>query len=197
MSRILLYNIHDEKLMKIRVAALRLGLETIEVPPESFGHPLGHVLGFEGYEPSDAAEPFDEEMLVMETLSSPLLDALRAGGAPVALKAVVTEQIKTGLADVTVDAAYRTGLLYRPLWEFGGETTDLDYALDMIGAVKEAAASALPTLPEPLPLLYGGTLTAPQLKDLYEKQIIDGYFADAANMTPEEFTELIDAVGNV
>lgn len=112
-------------------------------------------------------------------------------------KAVVTEQIKTGLADVTVDAAYRTGLLYRPLWEFEGEATDLDYALDMIGAVKDAAASALPTLPEPLPLLYGGTLTAPQLRDLYEKQIIDGYFADAANMTPEEFTELIDAVGNV
>ncbi|SDB54874.1 triosephosphate isomerase [Ruminococcaceae bacterium FB2012] len=112
-------------------------------------------------------------------------------------RAVVTGQIKTGLADVTVDAAYRTGLLYRPLWEFGGETTDLGYALEMIQTVKDAAASALPTLPEPLPLLYGGTLTVPQLKELYEKQIIDGYFADAANMTPEEFIELIDAVGNV
>ena len=92
MSRILLYNIRGEKLAKIRIAALVLGLEAIEVPPESFGHPLGFVLGLEGFAPSEAADSFDEEMLVMETLSSPLLDALRASGAPVALKAVVTEQ---------------------------------------------------------------------------------------------------------
>ena len=109
--------------------------------------------------------------------------------------AVLSEQIKTGLADVTVDAAYRTGLLYRPLWEFEGEITDLDYALEMTEAVKKAAASALPTLPEPLPLLYGGTLTAPQLKDLFDRELIDGYFADASRMTPKEFTELIDTVG--
>lgn len=92
MSRVLLFNIHGEKLVKIRIAALRLGLDVIEVPPESFGHPLGFMLGLEGFAPSEAAESFEEEMLVMEALSSPLLDALRAGGAPVALKAVVTEQ---------------------------------------------------------------------------------------------------------
>jgi hypothetical protein len=52
------------------------------------------LLGLEAFLPSNAAERFEEEMLVMETLSSPLLDALRAGGTPVALKAVVTEQNK-------------------------------------------------------------------------------------------------------
>ena len=95
MSKVLLYNITGEKLAKILIAAMMLGHEVIEVPPESFGHPLGYLLGLEGFLPSDAADSFKDEMLVMETLSSPLLDALRAGGTPVALKAVVTEQNKT------------------------------------------------------------------------------------------------------
>jgi hypothetical protein len=95
MSKVLLYNITGEKLSKIRIAATMLGHAVIEVPPESFGHPLGYLLGLEGFLPSDTTERFEEEMLVMEALSSPLLDALRAGGTPVALKAVVTEQNKT------------------------------------------------------------------------------------------------------
>ena len=92
MSKVLLYNITGEKLAKIRRAAAMLGHEVIEVPPESFGHPLGLLLGLEGFAPSETAESFGEEMLVMETLSSPLLDMLRASGAAIALKAVVTEQ---------------------------------------------------------------------------------------------------------
>lgn len=92
MSKVLLYNIQGDKLAKIRRAAGLLGLEVIEVPREAFGQPIGSVLGHEGFAAKDAAEDFAEEMLVMETLSSPLLDAMRASGATVALKAVVTEQ---------------------------------------------------------------------------------------------------------
>lgn len=92
MTRVLLYNITGEKLMKIRIAALRLGLQLLEIPEESFAHPLGFLLGLPGFAPSEEKTTFSEEMLVMETLSSPLLDALRQSGATVALKAVVTGQ---------------------------------------------------------------------------------------------------------
>ena len=92
MSKILLYNIQGEKLMKLRGAAALLGLEAIEVPPQAHAHPVGYLLGYEGFAPSGSAESFPEEMLVMETLSSPLLDYMRTSGATVALKAVVTEQ---------------------------------------------------------------------------------------------------------
>lgn len=92
MSKVLLYNIQSDKLIKIRRAAGLLGLEAVEVPQEAFGQPVGYMLGYEGYAPLEETESFTEEMLVMETLSSPLLDAMRAGGATVALKAVVTEQ---------------------------------------------------------------------------------------------------------
>ena len=93
MAKVLLYNIKDaDKLMKIRIAALRAGLEAVEVAQEDFAHPVGWLLGLEGFSPTAGMEHFEDEMLVMQELSSPLLDMLRASGAPVALKAVVTEQ---------------------------------------------------------------------------------------------------------
>lgn len=92
MSKVLLYNITGGKLTQIRLAALRLGLELVEVPEEGFSYPIGYVLGCEGFAPSETAERFSDEMLVMETLCSPLLDDMRRSGAAVALKAVVTEQ---------------------------------------------------------------------------------------------------------
>ena len=92
MARVLLYNIHGEKLGKIRTAAALLGIIAVEVPKDAFAHPVGYVLGYEGFAPSDAVEHFDDEMMVMEALFSPLLDYMRKNGAAVALKAVVTEQ---------------------------------------------------------------------------------------------------------
>ena len=92
MTRVLLYNITGEKLTKIQTAAGLLGLVAIEVPEDAFGNPIGFMLGYGGFTPSDSPESFSEEMLVMETLCSPLLDFMRKNGASVALKAVVTEQ---------------------------------------------------------------------------------------------------------
>lgn len=92
MARILLYNIRGEKLKKIRTASALLGITPIEVPEDAHAHPVGYLLGYEGFAPSDAAEHFDDEMLVMELLFSPLLDYMRKSGATVVLKAVVTEQ---------------------------------------------------------------------------------------------------------
>ena len=92
MTRVLLYNMTGEKLAKIQSAAGLLGLMLIEVPEDAFGNPVGYMLGYEGFTPSDSAESITDEMLVMETLCSPLLDYLRKNGAGVALKAVVTEQ---------------------------------------------------------------------------------------------------------
>ena len=92
MARILLYNIHGEKLAKIRTAAALLGITPIVVPEDAHSHPVGYLLGYEGFAPSDAAERIDDEMLVRESLFSPLLDYMRKSGATVALKAVVTEQ---------------------------------------------------------------------------------------------------------
>lgn len=92
-DRVLLYNIPtEEKKGLIRMAAYLCGLKCVEVPPEAQGQQLGALLGLPGHAEAEApAEVFSDEMLVMETMSSAFLDALRTMGATVALKAIVTE----------------------------------------------------------------------------------------------------------
>ena len=97
MKGVLLYNISADKLKKIRVILLRLGLRAREVSPAEFDRPIGALAGLEGFEPAETAagDPFAGEMLVMCGLSSPqfsaFLNALRQNRCPVALKAVLTE----------------------------------------------------------------------------------------------------------
>lgn len=97
MAQVLLFNIGAEKKKKIRFLLIKLGAACREVPPESFGKTIGELAGREAAVPADeAAEPFSGEMLVMDGFDSSglrgLLDGLRRVKAPVALKAVVTEQ---------------------------------------------------------------------------------------------------------
>ena len=114
MALVLLYNIPEgEKLRRIRVALLRLGLASRHVAYPEYGHPLGYLAGLEGFEPGEEyrGEDFSAEMLIMSGLSSrqfsALVDALRASRATVALKAVVTE----------TNARWTSPELYRALQE--------------------------------------------------------------------------------
>ena len=96
MPTVLLYNVQDPaRRMAVKLCLHRLGLRCRAVAPEEQGHPLGLLLGLEGYAPGKAAETFTEEMLVMHQLSSTqfsaLLDALRRENLRIALKAVVTD----------------------------------------------------------------------------------------------------------
>ena len=100
MKGVLLYNISADKLKKIRVILLRLGLQGRVVTAEEFALPVGQLAGVEGFSPAEtpqecSEESFREEMLVMcnlpSTVFSAFLNALRQNRCPVALKAVLTE----------------------------------------------------------------------------------------------------------
>ena len=100
MKGVLLYNISAEKLKKIRVILLRLGLTGRVVRTEEFALPVGQLAGLDGLSPAetaqeDAGEAFREEMLVMCDLPSAVfsafLNALRQNRCTVALKAVLTQ----------------------------------------------------------------------------------------------------------
>ncbi len=94
---VLTYNLQPEKLAKLRVLCLRLGIRIHIVQPEEYGLPIGALAGMtsapEGETP---AEPFADEMLVMAAFRPGMLDAFLNGFRqsripPVALKAMVTE----------------------------------------------------------------------------------------------------------
>ncbi len=98
MAQALLFNISGEKKKKLRVQLVKQGIAPRDVLAVDQGRPLDvllHPESFSGEEP-EAAEPFDDEMLVLDGLSPQqlrgLLDGLRQAKASVALKAVVTEE---------------------------------------------------------------------------------------------------------
>ena len=100
MKSVLLYNINADKLRKIRVILLKLGLQARVVQEEEFSMPVGTLAGIEELSPAEgsqeaAGEPFRDEMLVMCALPTPVfsafLNALRQNRCTVPLKAVLTE----------------------------------------------------------------------------------------------------------
>ncbi len=97
MAQIFLYNITDPvKAGRIRTATARRGIYARVVARSEFSHPIGYLTGRPGFAPGTGEDSdFDEEMLLLDSLSqkelSGLLDDLRAAGATVALKAVVTD----------------------------------------------------------------------------------------------------------
>lgn len=98
-KQILLYNINDRKrAMEIRRVLMPLKLRIKNIPPDDFAHPIGYLLGIEGYKPSDLASDdcyFEDEMMIMAGLTSCEIDQVIRGfhkrripGIP--LKAIVT-----------------------------------------------------------------------------------------------------------
>ena len=94
---VLCYNLQPEKLSRLRVLALRLGIGVRVVEPDKFGMPVGSLAGVtETPETLEEAEPFADEMLVMAHFRPGMLDAFLNGFRqsripPVKLKAMLTE----------------------------------------------------------------------------------------------------------
>ena len=94
---VLCYNLQPEKLGKLRVLALRLGIGVRVVEQDKFCLPVGALAGVtETPETVEAAEPFSDEMLVMAHFRPGMLDAFLNGFRqsripPVKLKAMLTE----------------------------------------------------------------------------------------------------------
>lgn len=98
-KQILLYNIKDRKrAMEIRRVLMPLKLRIKNILSDDFAHPIGYLLGMEGYAPSDQIPDdcyFEDEMMIMAGLTSYEIDQIihgfhkrRIPGIP--LKAIVT-----------------------------------------------------------------------------------------------------------
>ena len=96
-ATVLLYNLEQEKGRKIKLLCLAQKLRAKVVSPGEYGEPVGALAGFGERTGAPYTGPgFSEEMLVMAGLSGRQIEAFLRGlrqkaGAPVALKAVLTE----------------------------------------------------------------------------------------------------------
>ena len=92
---VLLYNLNNEKGVKIRRMCLPLGLRTRLVEPAEYGLTLSQLVEGQTPETPWAGECFSDELLLLVNCPGPLLDRFLQGFRrnkipPVGLKAVLT-----------------------------------------------------------------------------------------------------------
>jgi hypothetical protein len=96
MAKALLFNITDEKRMKLLFLLMQYGIAAVEGKPEDYDRPLGIILGKAGsYSSLTLNAPFMDEMLVLDELSAEqfhgLLNGMQMLQATVTYKAITTE----------------------------------------------------------------------------------------------------------
>ena len=109
--------------------------------------------------------------------------------------ALVKEQTAVGVRKIPLDAFYRCGTLYRPLWAFDPDEKGFgtDYDKKMLAMIRETVAEERPDFPEPLPLFYGGVIDAEIARSLLCTGMVDGVMIDSFRMDAETFTAFINS----
>lgn len=102
-------------------------------------------------------------------------------------------QLEEALKNISIDAFYRSAILYKPLWAFGKKTefSERSYEMEVFNMIRETAAQARADFPEPLPLIYGGRMNYDDAKDYLCKEVLDGVFFENDNMSCDELIRLI------
>lgn len=94
MTEVLMYNIPNDKAIKIKLLCRKLNISAREVKKDEYGKRLGALLGMTDDAFVADGEDFDDEMLYMSDFYGAMLDIflnqLRRQKTPVALKAVRT-----------------------------------------------------------------------------------------------------------
>ncbi|MDF2473904.1 MAG: hypothetical protein K0R21_1686 [Anaerocolumna sp.] len=96
---VLLYNFDTEKLKKIKLVLIRMGIKIKIITKDLYLQSIGYLAGMKGFEKSEEIykeEGFHEEMLVMKGFTSSRIDELlkllkKNGVERIHLKAVLTE----------------------------------------------------------------------------------------------------------
>ncbi|MDF2609621.1 MAG: hypothetical protein K0R92_1095 [Lachnospiraceae bacterium] len=96
---VLLYNFDTEKLKKIKLVLIRMGIKIKIITKDLYLQSIGYLAGMKGFEKSEEIykeEGFHDEMLVMKGFTSSRIDELlkllkKNGVERIHLKAVLTE----------------------------------------------------------------------------------------------------------
>lgn len=85
-------------------------------------------------------------------------------------------------------------IAYEPVWAIGtGKTATPQQAQEVHEKLREwICKSVNPTVAETVRIIYGGSVTAGNAKDLAKEKDIDGFLVGGASLKPE-FVEIVNA----
>lgn len=109
--------------------------------------------------------------------------------------AVVSRQIKNGLAGLSTEKVSAVTIAYEPVWAIGtGLTATPQQAQEMHDLIRKLLAGMYDgKLAEEIRILYGGSVRADNAEELMAQDDVDGLLVGGASLKAEEFIAIIRA----
>lgn len=108
-------------------------------------------------------------------------------------KDIVEKQIRNTLDDISVSDIEKVIIAYEPIWAIGtGLTASSDDAENMIKFIREILYDIYGNLSENIRIQYGGSVKPNNIKDLMQKENVDGALVGGACLESTSFCELIN-----
>ena len=108
-------------------------------------------------------------------------------------KDIVEKQIRNTLDDISINDIEKVIIAYEPIWAIGtGLTASSDDAENMIKFIREILYDIYGNLSENIRIQYGGSVKPNNIKDLMQKENVDGALVGGACLESTSFCELIN-----
>lgn len=108
-------------------------------------------------------------------------------------KDIVEKQIRNTLDDISVNDIEKVIIAYEPIWAIGtGLTASSDDTENMIKFIREILYDIYGNLSENIRIQYGGSVKPNNIKDLMQKENVDGALVGGACLESTSFCELIN-----
>ncbi|WP_336206552.1 triose-phosphate isomerase, partial [Leuconostoc suionicum] len=106
--------------------------------------------------------------------------------------------VAAALAGVSVDQIRNVTLAYEPTWAIGsGEAASADQAQKAAHLIRQTLAKLYsPVIAEQVRILYGGSVTPANAREIMLQEDIDGVLVGTAALDPQKFLELVAIAHN-
>lgn len=113
--------------------------------------------------------------------------------------AVVTTQVKGGLANCSADDSSRLVIAYEPVWAIGsGKSADAEHAYKTMRLIRRVVGETIGAgAARKVRVLYGGSVNAGNVESYVELPLCDGCLVGGASLKPDEFSEIIKVTAEV
>jgi triosephosphate isomerase len=109
---------------------------------------------------------------------------------------LVTQQIEESLFHLDATALQKVVIAYEPVWAIGtGKTASAQQAQDMHLVIRKHLASKYgQSIADSITILYGGSVSAANAKELFACPDVDGGLVGGASLKSREFTEIVKSM---
>jgi triosephosphate isomerase (TIM) len=112
--------------------------------------------------------------------------------------AVITRQLSAALYGITLKEATDLTIAYEPVWAIGtGKAATPEYANQTMGLIRTQLARTFVELASSIRVIYGGSVTPANARNLMEQPEIDGALVGGASLKAVDFTQIVQATADV